>query len=45
MSRIMSTVFADVSTADLEFASPYHGLAELYSSGKVDASPIAPIQE
>ncbi|KAI0773144.1 hypothetical protein BD413DRAFT_472806 [Trametes elegans] len=43
MSRIVNTVYADVSTAELEYASPYYGLAELYSSGTVQASRIDPI--
>ena len=43
MSRIMNTVYADLSTTDLEFASPYHGLAELYASGTINASHIDPI--
>ncbi|KAI0643351.1 hypothetical protein C8Q79DRAFT_915164 [Trametes meyenii] len=43
MSRIMNTVYADVGTTDLEFASPYYGLAELYASGTINASHIDPI--
>ncbi|KAI0370740.1 hypothetical protein BV20DRAFT_943374 [Pilatotrama ljubarskyi] len=43
MSRIMDTVYADVGVADLEYASPYYGLAELYSSGTINASRIEPI--
>ncbi|KAJ3013527.1 hypothetical protein NUW54_g1570 [Trametes sanguinea] len=43
MSRIMSEVYADVGTAGLEYANPYHGLAELYSSGAVEPPRIAPL--
>lgn len=43
MSRIMNTVYAEVGTDGLEFASPYHGLAELYSSATINASHIDPI--
>ena len=43
MSRIMTSVYAEVGTDGLEFASPYHGLAELYSSGTINASHIDPI--
>ncbi|EIW52652.1 uncharacterized protein TRAVEDRAFT_174711 [Trametes versicolor FP-101664 SS1] len=43
MSHIMATVYADVGTTDLEFASPYYGLAELYESGSISASRIDPI--
>ncbi|KAI0824447.1 hypothetical protein BC628DRAFT_1411041 [Trametes gibbosa] len=43
MSRIMETAYADVGTVDLEFASPYHGLAELYSSGTVSPPQLDPI--
>ncbi|KAI0631447.1 hypothetical protein C8Q77DRAFT_1061477 [Trametes polyzona] len=43
MSRIMSTVYADVGTSELEFASPYHGLAELYRSGIVEPPVLQPI--
>ena len=44
MSRIMDTVYADLSTDDLEFANPYHGLDALYSSGTIESSKIDPIQ-
>ena len=44
MSRIMETVFADLSTDDLDLANPYHGLDALYRSGKINASKIDPIQ-
>ncbi|KAI1782600.1 hypothetical protein LXA43DRAFT_1103694 [Ganoderma leucocontextum] len=44
MSRIMDTVFADLSTDKLDFANPYHGLDALYSSGKINSSKIDPIQ-
>ncbi|KAI0329479.1 hypothetical protein GY45DRAFT_862645 [Cubamyces sp. BRFM 1775] len=43
MSRVMNTVYAEVGVDGLEFASPYHGLAELYSSGTINASRIEPI--
>ncbi|KAH9850979.1 hypothetical protein C2E23DRAFT_833742 [Lenzites betulinus] len=43
MSRIMKTVYADVGTVGLEFASPYHGLAELYSSDTVSPPQLDPI--
>lgn len=43
MSRIMNNVYADVSANDLEFASPYIGLDELYRSGSVNSSKIDPI--
>ena len=44
MSRIMDTVYADLSTDELEFANPYHGLDALYSSGTIESSKIEPIQ-
>ncbi|TFK86959.1 hypothetical protein K466DRAFT_586786 [Polyporus arcularius HHB13444] len=44
MSRIMNTVYADLSTDELEFANPYHGLDALYRSGTIASSKIDPIQ-
>ncbi len=44
MSRIMDTVYADLSTDELDFANPYHGLDTLYSSGKINSSKIDPVQ-
>lgn len=44
MCRIMDTVYANLSTDELEFANPYHGLDTLYSSGKIKPSKIDPIQ-
>ncbi|KAM5545841.1 hypothetical protein V8D89_000879 [Ganoderma adspersum] len=44
MSRIMNTVYADLSTDELDFANPYHGLDTLYSSGQINSSKIGPIQ-
>ncbi|RPD52401.1 hypothetical protein L226DRAFT_259130 [Lentinus tigrinus ALCF2SS1-7] len=44
ISRIMDTVYADLSTDELEFANPYHGLDALYRSGTIESSKIDPIQ-
>ncbi|CDO70536.1 hypothetical protein BN946_scf184573.g4 [Trametes cinnabarina] len=43
MSRILNTAYADLGTAGLEYANPYHGLAELYSSGAVQPPTIKPL--
>lgn len=42
--RMSGTVFQDKNfAANLEYADPYIGLTELYTSGKVNSSPIDPI--
>ncbi|KAH9943880.1 hypothetical protein B0H21DRAFT_471993 [Amylocystis lapponica] len=41
--RIFRTSCTKVDMANLEFANPYTGLAELYSSGYANASEISPI--
>ena len=44
VTHMYSTVFQDKDFAsNLEYANPYIGLKELYESGKVESSEIAPI--
>ncbi|OBZ73325.1 hypothetical protein A0H81_06838 [Grifola frondosa] len=41
--HVFATVYSDSNTAELEFANPYIGLAELYKYGGINASRIDPI--